>query len=98
MMFSTTPTRRDLLKGLSCGFGYAALAGLADVATTTSGHGVVARIDWARFLPLYQQAGQRAFLAEMQHGLPAQPVAALPSGRTALVEKLTNAIASFPGC
>ena len=28
MMFST-PTRRDLLKGLSCGFGYAALAGLA---------------------------------------------------------------------
>ena len=28
MMFST-PTRRDLLKGLSCGFGYAAQAGLA---------------------------------------------------------------------
>ena len=28
MMFSA-PTRRDLLKGLSCGFGYAALAGLA---------------------------------------------------------------------
>ena len=68
-----------------------ALAGLADVATTTSGHGVVARIDWARFLPLYQQAGQRAFLAEMQHGLPAQPVATGPSGKTALVEKLTNA-------
>ncbi|MCK5751856.1 MAG: acyltransferase domain-containing protein, partial [Mycobacterium sp.] len=67
------------------------LAGLADVATTTSGHGVVARIDWARFLPLYQQAGQRAFLAEMQQGLPAQPVSTAPSGKTALVERLTNA-------
>ena len=28
--------------------------------------GVVARIDWAGFLPLYQMAGKRAFLAELE--------------------------------
>jgi hypothetical protein len=33
----TSPTRRDLLKGLSCGFGYAALAGLASEAAAESG-------------------------------------------------------------
>ena len=33
--------------------------------------GVVARIDWARFLPLYQQAGRRAFLAELEREVPA---------------------------
>ena len=37
--------------------------------------GVVARIDWARFLPLYQQAGRRAFLAELEREVPdAAPV------------------------
>ena len=34
--------------------------------------GVVARIDWARFLPLYQQAGRRAFLAELEREVPAR--------------------------
>ena len=47
-----------------------ALAGLVDVVAAASAggpaHGVVARIDWARFLPLYQQAGRRAFLAELE--------------------------------
>jgi hypothetical protein len=37
MSFPTNPTRRDLLKGLSCGFGYAALAGLASEAAAESG-------------------------------------------------------------
>jgi len=37
MSFPTRPTRRDLLKGLSCGFGYAALAGLASEAAAESG-------------------------------------------------------------
>src|SRR5690606_16316281 len=53
--------------------------------------GIVARIDWERFLPLYQQAGRRAFLAELEREVPDTAPAATPSGRTELVERLTNA-------
>ncbi|MGH3723533.1 MAG: type I polyketide synthase [Mycobacterium sp.] len=75
-----------------------ALAGLADVVAASSGlghaQGVVARIDWARFLPLYQQAGRRAFLAELEREVPshlkASP-AATQSGKTQLVERLAGA-------
>ncbi len=69
-----------------------ALAGLADVVSAGAAQGVVARIDWARFLPLYQQAGRRGFLAELERDVPAAvsaPVTA--SGKTQLVERLTNA-------
>ncbi len=72
-----------------------ALAGLADVVAVSSAHGsaqgVVARIDWARFLPLYQQAGRRALLAELERELPDTVPVELPSGKTQLVEQLTNA-------
>jgi acyl transferase domain-containing protein/NADPH:quinone reductase-like Zn-dependent oxidoreductase/acyl carrier protein len=78
-----------------------ALAGLADVVAACSAQGavqgplqgVVARIDWARFLPLYQQAGRRAFLAELEREVPdpAPAPAVTPSGKTQLVERLTNA-------
>jgi len=76
-----------------------ALAGLADVVAASSAQGsaqgVVARIDWARFLPLYQQAGRRAFLTELEREVPAQLTAVAPpatlSGKTQLVERLTNA-------
>lgn len=69
-----------------------ALAGLADVVASRSTQGVVARVDWARFLPLYQQAGRRAFLAELEREVPTQ-LSAAPSGtgKTQLVERLTNA-------
>jgi acyl transferase domain-containing protein len=76
-----------------------ALAGMADVMADPSAQGsvqgVVARIDWARFLPLYQQAGRRAFLAELEREAAAQLTAVAPavtpSGKTQLVELLTNA-------
>jgi acyl transferase domain-containing protein/acyl carrier protein len=72
-----------------------ALAGLADVMAASSAQGsvqgVVARIDWARFLPLYQQAGRRAFLAELEREVPDAAPAVTPSGKTQLVERLTNA-------
>ncbi|MDT7719317.1 MAG: hypothetical protein QOE94_328, partial [Mycobacterium sp.] len=72
-----------------------ALAGLADVMAASSAHGavqgVVARIDWARFLPLYQQAGRRAFLAELEREVPDVVPAPTASGKTQLVERLTNA-------
>lgn len=72
-----------------------ALAGLADVVTASEAEGpaqgIVARIDWARFLPLYQQAGRRAFLTELQREVPESVPAVTPSGNTPLVERLTNA-------
>ncbi len=67
-----------------------ALAGLADVVAS-SAQGVVARIDWARFLPLYEQAGRRAFLTELEREVPDAVPAVTPSGKTQLVERLTNA-------
>ncbi|ULE34537.1 type I polyketide synthase [Mycobacterium sp. IDR2000157661] len=75
-----------------------ALAGLADVVGAAAAQGVVARIEWDRFLPLYQQAGRRGFLAEVEaevaREVSAGPTAAqavTASGRTALVERLAGA-------
>ncbi|HTZ14424.1 MAG TPA: SDR family NAD(P)-dependent oxidoreductase, partial [Mycobacterium sp.] len=76
-----------------------ALAGLADLIAVSGeqgaapgyGQGVVARIDWARFLPLYQQAGRRAFLAELEREVPSAVPVTTASGKTELVERLTNA-------
>jgi acyl transferase domain-containing protein/acyl carrier protein len=76
-----------------------ALAGLTDLLTASSAkgtapgyaQGVVARIDWARFLPLYQQAGRRPFLAEVAREVPDAAPALTASGKTKLVEQLTNA-------
>jgi acyl transferase domain-containing protein/NADPH:quinone reductase-like Zn-dependent oxidoreductase/acyl carrier protein len=75
-----------------------ALAGMADLMAASSAQGavqgVVARIDWARFLPLYQQAGRRSFLAELEREVPesvSAPSLSGPAGKTRLVERLTNA-------
>ncbi|MCV7368908.1 polyketide synthase [Mycolicibacterium duvalii] len=69
-----------------------ALAGLADAVAASAAQAVVARIDWSRFLPLFAQAGRRAFLAELEREVPSQPGAvATPTGPTPLVERLTNA-------
>ncbi|HSS25262.1 MAG TPA: SDR family NAD(P)-dependent oxidoreductase, partial [Mycobacterium sp.] len=72
-----------------------ALAGMADLMAASSAQGavqgVVARIDWARFLPLYQQAGKRSFLAELEREVPDCAPAPTSSGVTRLVEQLTHA-------
>ena len=72
-----------------------ALAGLAELIAVSgeqgAAQGVVARIDWARFLPLYQQAGRRAFLAELEREVPSTVPVTTASGKTELVERLTNA-------
>ncbi|HET9889316.1 MAG TPA: SDR family NAD(P)-dependent oxidoreductase, partial [Mycobacterium sp.] len=72
-----------------------ALAGLAEVraaaAAQGAAQGVVARIDWARFLPLYQQAGKRAFLAELEREAPDAVPAVTTDGQTPLVDRLTGA-------
>ena len=76
-----------------------ALAGMADLMAASSAHGagqgpvqgIVARIDWASFLPLYQQAGRRSFLAELEREVPDFAPTPTPSGKTRLVEQLTHA-------
>ncbi|HEY9306074.1 MAG TPA: SDR family NAD(P)-dependent oxidoreductase, partial [Mycobacterium sp.] len=72
-----------------------ALAGMSELMVASSGqgaaHGIVARIDWARFLPLYQLAGKRAFLTQLQREVPESVSAPASSGTTPLVEQLTVA-------
>ncbi|ULP37116.1 SDR family NAD(P)-dependent oxidoreductase [Mycolicibacterium rufum] len=67
-----------------------ALAGLADAMASSVPQAVVARIDWARFLPLYEQTGRRGLLADVHDEVP-QAVSPMPTGRTALLERLTEA-------
>jgi acyl transferase domain-containing protein/acyl carrier protein len=68
-----------------------ALAGMADVLAASSVQGVVARIDWSRFLPLYQQSGPRSFLAELEREVPELASATTSSAMPPLVEQLAGA-------
>ncbi len=71
-----------------------ALAGMAEVMASSAkgtSHGVVARIDWASFLPLYQMAGKRSFFAQLQREVPESAQAPSESGTTQLVDRLTAA-------
>ncbi len=71
-----------------------ALAGMAELLASSgkgASHGVVARIDWASFLPLYQIAGKRALFEQLQREVPESAPAAGASGSTQLVERLTAA-------
>ncbi|MDH6243369.1 type I polyketide synthase [Mycobacterium sp. OTB74] len=75
-----------------------ALAGMADAmaadGTDRPAQAVVARLDWARFLPIYLQAGPRALLAGLAAEVP-ESVSAVgatgPTGNTRLVEQLIAA-------
>ncbi|ABM11841.1 type I polyketide synthase [Mycolicibacterium vanbaalenii] len=70
-----------------------ALAGMADVIAASTAHAVVARIDWATFLPVYQLQRRRAFLSQLEREVPDVPDASAPapSGTTRFVEELTLA-------
>ncbi|OBI22961.1 polyketide synthase [Mycobacterium sp. E2327] len=72
-----------------------ALAGMAELMASSdkgASHGVVARIDWAKFLPLYQMAGKRAFFTQLQREVPeSEEAPSSASGSTQLVERLTAA-------
>ncbi|MDR3662956.1 MAG: SDR family NAD(P)-dependent oxidoreductase [Mycobacterium sp.] len=71
-----------------------ALTGMTDVmvAAGAPAEAVVGRMDWAKFLPIYSQAGQRALLAEVAREVPDSASAATgPSGNTRLVEQLIAA-------
>ncbi len=71
-----------------------ALAGVAELMASSgkgASHGVVARIDWASFLPLYQVAGKRSFFTQLQREVPESAPTASGTGSTQLVERLTVA-------
>jgi acyl transferase domain-containing protein/acyl carrier protein len=70
-----------------------ALAGMAELlaAPSETANGVVAKIDWARFLPLYQLSGKRSFLAQLEREVPDSAPAATATGPTQLVEQITRA-------
>ncbi|TRW87916.1 SDR family NAD(P)-dependent oxidoreductase [Mycolicibacterium sp. 018/SC-01/001] len=68
-----------------------ALAGLADACAAGLPQAVVARVDWARFLPLYEQTGQRGFFSELHQELPEQVSPVTAGGPTELVKRLTDA-------
>jgi acyl transferase domain-containing protein/NADPH:quinone reductase-like Zn-dependent oxidoreductase/acyl carrier protein len=68
-----------------------ALAGMAELMLVSAPHGIVARIDWARFLPVYQLQGKRSFLAQLEREVPETAAAATSPATTRLVEELTVA-------
>ncbi|WP_099037849.1 type I polyketide synthase [Mycobacterium neglectum] len=73
-----------------------ALAGMADLMASSSSQetaqAVVARVDWARFLPIYLQMGPRSFLAELAREVPdSAPSSSGSPETTRLVEQLTLA-------
>ncbi|ORV36772.1 type I polyketide synthase [Mycobacterium conspicuum] len=71
-----------------------ALAGMAELMAASgkgTSHGVVARIDWASFLPLFQVAGKRSFFAQLQREVPESESAPTASGNTQLVDRLSVA-------
>ncbi|OCB56705.1 polyketide synthase [Mycobacterium malmoense] len=68
-----------------------ALAGMTEFLVASAAQGVVARIDWDRFLPLYQQAGKRSFLEELAREMPESVPLPAPSGQTEFVGRLNLA-------
>ena len=47
-----------------------ALAGMAELITSSAPHGMVARIDWTRFVPFQQLRRKRPLLANIERELP----------------------------
>ena len=68
-----------------------ALAGMAELMVASAAQGIVARIDWTRFLPVYQLQRKRSLLAQLEHEVPETVPAPTPSGTTRFVEELTVA-------
>ena len=67
-----------------------ALAGMAELITGSEPHGMVARIDWARFLAFQQLQIKRAFLVQIEREIP--EAALLPGSKaTPLIDELKAA-------
>ncbi|MFY9921364.1 MAG: type I polyketide synthase, partial [Mycobacterium sp.] len=58
-----------------------ALSGMAELITASAPHGIVARIDWPRFVPFEKMHHKRSMLANIERELP--EAAAIPTSSTA---------------
>ena len=47
-----------------------ALAGMAELITSSAPHGMVARFDWASFVPFYQLRRKRSLLTHIEREVP----------------------------
>ncbi|MEO7275553.1 MAG: type I polyketide synthase, partial [Vicinamibacterales bacterium] len=65
-----------------------AFAGLAAIAAGPAASGIVARVDWAAFLPVYQLQRQRSLMAELEREYPPAVAPPIAAERTSLVERL----------
>jgi thioester reductase-like protein len=67
-----------------------ALAGMNAVLAAGTAQGVVARVDWAKFLPVFQLQSRRPLMAEMEREYPTAVVHAA-NEKTPLVRRLAQA-------
>ncbi len=86
-----TRERLDLL-GIGTLSSTDALAGMAELVGASAPHGMLARIDWTRFVPFQQLQRKRLLLANIERELP--EVTAVPSSSTAT--PLTDELEAAP--
>ncbi len=68
-----------------------ALAGMAELVTASAPHGIVARIDWSRFVQFQQIQRKRSLLANIERELPETAVMSTSSTATELTAQLEAA-------
>ncbi len=68
-----------------------ALAGMAELVTSSTPHGMVARFDWPRFVPFQQLFRRRSLLANIERELPETAAIPTASMATELIAELQAA-------
>ncbi|ETW23730.1 hypothetical protein MGAST_12675 [Mycobacterium gastri 'Wayne'] len=68
-----------------------ALEGVAELIAASVPHGMLARIDWPRFLPFLQLQRKRPMLAQIERGIPETARPSTSSGTTPLIDELKAA-------
>ena len=68
-----------------------ALAGMVELITSSAPHGMVARIDWTRFVPLEQQQRKRSLLSNIARELPETVAISTSATATPLTAELEAA-------
>ena len=67
------------------------LEGMAELIAASAPHGILARVDWARFLPLHNLQRKRSFLAHMEREVPETATGAIAGVTTPLIDELKAA-------
>ncbi|HKP40452.1 SDR family NAD(P)-dependent oxidoreductase [Mycobacterium sp.] len=68
-----------------------ALTGMVELLAAGAPYGIVARLDWPRFLPLQHINRKKGFLRRIERELPEQPAASASFGSTPLIDELRSA-------